>query len=133
MCRSDRSAVDALLEVALDVGEIDASTPQRALTVAAEVLMDALSLGASEGAEAVAERLAEVGDYVAALADARRIVRVEVRGTDDDGDELALVSSARHGLWLEHDATPDQGVVELERTSVDGARDRLVALVSAIG
>jgi hypothetical protein len=132
-----RETVDELLALLLGFEAAGDSQPGAPITLAGAAYAEAVSLVHGEGAAVAAERHPAAADFVAALADARRLTDVEARRRDGDdrfeGDGLTLVESAGHGLWLvRHEAAVDgdpDAAVTLQRIAPDTARGLVAALV----
>lgn len=127
------AAVDDLLAAVLDFPTAAGSQPGPPQALTQGELADAVGALKVDGAPAAAERHPAAAGYVEALADARRLVRVEARsrvGEDRfDGDELTIVESPRHGLWLARGDSSGDAIM-LERVTVASAREQVMALVT---
>ncbi len=132
----DRSAVDDLLAVALRLDVAPDAPSGEPHTVSERVLLDALELNASQGTAAARERAPELAGYLDALSDMRRETRLEARrhldGGGVDSEELTLIESPGHGLWVVREL-PASGAVTVQRTSVASAREQATRLVRAAG
>ncbi len=130
----DRSELDDLLAVVLDVRTAQDSREGEPLTASYADFSAAMQLNFHDGPGAVADRYPAARGYAQALTDGRRSIGVdESVGPGDDGRprvELTLVESPI-GLWLTRYTRPvghgedGSGVVVMQRVTLDMAREQM--------
>src|SRR5262249_32853704 len=79
LARVDRSAVDTLLEAALDYHDVARSAEAAAFVVAEGELVELLELNAAHGASVAGVRCPALREYFEAMPDSRRTTWIEAR------------------------------------------------------
>ncbi len=118
------AALGELLANVLTFPAAAGSEPGEPRRLARAELDEAVGLLRSDGVEVASVRHPAAAGYVAAVADARRLTAVAwQQGAEGriEGEELTLVESRAHGLWLERDE-PAGGAVVLRRIDPGTAR-----------
>ncbi|MEA2148662.1 MAG: hypothetical protein QOD69_492 [Solirubrobacteraceae bacterium] len=138
----DRSAIDDMLDAALDFPTAAGSQAGPAVTMPIGDLAEALQLASRETPAAAAAQFPPAAELLTTLVGARHSVTIESRRRVDDGGErremVSLSESLTHDLWLAYDEpyTDDDltGVLShLQRVTIDMAREAATTLAMGPG
>lgn len=122
----DDAAIDATLAGMLDLGDDERSAPGSPQTLSQAEYIDALETVQRDGAAAAA-RYPLLADYLRALHDPHRATSIEVRDDRLAGEELSLLHSPEHGIWMQREGA--ERTVVLQRVDAGAAREQVAALV----
>jgi hypothetical protein len=127
----DRSAIDATLREMFALPNAAGSQTGAPLTIAESEFIDALETVERDGRAVAAARYPALAGYLQVMADTLPMTSIEVRDSKLAGDELSLLDSPQHGLWMQRDGAGRTVVVQ--KVAAETAREHVAELVRMFG